>query len=153
MEVIGGEVGPIAVIDYAHTPDALDKALIAARRHCAGKLLCVFGCGGDRDRGKRPLMGAVAEQRADSVIVTDDNPRSEPSAQIIRDILAGMTQPQRISVQPDRRAAISDALRSAGSGDLVLIAGKGHEDYQIVGAEVRHFSDREVAAEALRAHP
>ena len=153
MEAVGGDVGPMAVIDYAHTPDALDKALQAARAHCAGKLICVFGCGGDRDRGKRPLMGAVAEQRADRVVVTDDNPRSEASAQIIDDILAGMKQPERVTVQPDRRIAIDAALRSARGGDLVLIAGKGHEDYQIVGAEVRHFSDREVALQTLRAHP
>ena len=152
MEAVGGDVGPVAVIDYAHTPDALDKALQAARVHCTGKLICVFGCGGDRDRGKRALMGAVAEQRADLVVVTDDNPRSEASAQIIADILAGMKQPERAAVQPNRWAAIDAALRGAGSGDLVLIAGKGHENYQIVGAEVRQFSDREVALEILRAH-
>lgn len=151
MERLGGDHGPIVVVDYAHTPDALDKALLAARRHCAGRLICVFGCGGDRDRGKRALMGAVAEQRADEVYVTDDNPRSEPSAQIIDEILAGIRHRDAVQVQPDRAIAIRTAIAAARSGDIVVIAGKGHEDYQIVGTEVRAFSDREVACAALRA--
>jgi UDP-N-acetylmuramoyl-L-alanyl-D-glutamate--2,6-diaminopimelate ligase len=151
MERIGSEQGPIAVVDYAHTPDALDKALTAAREHCAGKLICVFGCGGDRDRGKRALMGAVAERRADVVYVTDDNPRNESSAQIIDEILTGFSRPESARVQPDRATAIRTAIAAARAGDIVLIAGKGHEDYQIIGAEVRPFSDRDVASSALKA--
>ncbi len=153
MERIGAEQGPIAVVDYAHTPDALDKALTAARRHCTGQLICVFGCGGDRDRGKRPLMGAVAARCADIVYVTDDNPRSEPSPQIIDEILAGISSRDSVRVQPDRATAIRAAIAAARAGDIVLIAGKGHEDYQIVGTEVRAFSDRGVASAALRVAP
>jgi UDP-N-acetylmuramoyl-L-alanyl-D-glutamate--2,6-diaminopimelate ligase len=144
-----GKPGALAVIDYAHTPDALAKALAAARQHCTGRLICVFGCGGDRDRGKRPLMGAIAEAAADRVIVTDDNPRTEDGERIVADILGGITQRARVLVERDRARAIELALASASTGDVVLIAGKGHEDYQIVGTETRHFSDREVAQAAL----
>jgi len=141
---------PMAVIDYAHTPDALAKALGALREHCAGALWCVFGCGGDRDPGKRALMGAVADDLADRIIVTDDNPRSESPEVITRAIVQGITShtPQVIH---DRRAAIAAALTAAGAKDVVLIAGKGHEDYQIYGETRRSFSDRLEAERQLGA--
>ena len=141
---------PSAVIDYAHTPDALAKALGALRPHCAGDLWCVFGCGGDRDPGKRPLMGAVADELADRIIVTDDNPRSEDPPAITRSIVDGITV-HEARVIHDRGAAIATALGEATVGDLVLIAGKGHEDYQIYGTTRRRFSDRTEALRHLRA--
>ncbi len=149
MQLFGGEQEPTVVVDYAHTPDALEKALQAVRVHCAGQLSVVFGCGGDRDRGKRPQMGGLAERLADQVYVTDDNPRSEDSASIIEEILAGMQQPERAVVLLDRAEAIRQAVQAAGSGDLVLVAGKGHEDYQLVAGKTLHFDDREQVAEAL----
>ncbi len=151
MQLLGGGELPPVVVDYAHTPDALEKALLAAREHCAGWLSVVFGCGGDRDRGKRPQMGRLAERLADRVYVTDDNPRSESSAVIIDEILAGMQAPEGAVVEPDRRQAIQRAINEASPGDLVLVAGKGHEDYQLVGAERLHFDDREEVAQALKA--
>jgi UDP-N-acetylmuramoyl-L-alanyl-D-glutamate--2,6-diaminopimelate ligase len=132
-----------AVVDYAHTPDALDKVLAVLRRHCPGRLTVVFGCGGERDRGKRALMGQVAARRADAIVLTDDNPRGEDGAAIIADISAGLGD-VRATVIRDRRAAIAHALANAGEGDVVLVAGKGHEEYQIVGRELRPFSDRQV---------
>lgn len=145
MEVFRiGEEEVAAVVDYAHTPDALAKSLEALREHCNGRLFVVFGCGGDRDRGKRPEMGRVAEAAADVVILTDDNPRSEDGARIIEDIATGMRS--RPAVIRDRRQAIAAALQEAEAGDILLVAGKGHEDYQIIGAERRHYSDREVLA-------
>ncbi len=149
MQLFGGATQPPVVVDYAHTPDALEKALQAVREHCAGHLSVVFGCGGDRDRGKRPQMGGLAERLADRVYVTDDNPRSEPSASIIEEILDGMQQPDRALVQPDRARAIRQAILASHPGDLVLVAGKGHEDYQLVGGRTLHFDDREQVAEAL----
>ena len=150
MERLGGGPGePLAVVDYAHTPHALEQALNALREHGGSRLWCVFGCGGDRDPGKRPLMGAAAERLADRVIITNDNPRTEDPDRIIADILAGMRQPAAATVIQDRRAAIRHALTQAQAGDLVLIAGKGHEDYQIVGTKRSPFSDRAVAIEAL----
>jgi UDP-N-acetylmuramoyl-L-alanyl-D-glutamate--2,6-diaminopimelate ligase len=147
VERFGGDGTPLVVVDYAHTPDALQQVLTALRHHVRGRLWCVFGCGGDRDRGKRPEMGRIAEQMADVVIVTDDNPRSESSQQIIDDILAGMeTKPCVIS---DRRAAIAEAIAQAAPRDVVLIAGKGHEDYQEVGGERRPYSDRETVRALL----
>ncbi|HLZ97517.1 MAG TPA: UDP-N-acetylmuramoyl-L-alanyl-D-glutamate--2,6-diaminopimelate ligase [Steroidobacteraceae bacterium] len=148
MEVIepSSPAKPLAVIDYAHTPDALAKALQALREHCRGTLWCVFGCGGDRDPGKRPLMGAVADELADRIIVTDDNPRSENPRSITGGITAGITA-HAVRVINDRSEAIAAALTEAAAGDVVLIAGKGHEDYQIYGGERRSFSDR---TEALR---
>jgi UDP-N-acetylmuramoyl-L-alanyl-D-glutamate--2,6-diaminopimelate ligase len=148
MEVIEPKspVKPLAVIDYAHTPDALAKALHALREHCRGALWCVFGCGGDRDPGKRPLMGAVADDLADQIIVTDDNPRSENPRSITLEITAGIKS-HAARVINDRGEAIATALTEAKAGDMVLIAGKGHEDYQIYGAVRRRFSDR---TEALR---
>lgn len=152
MERLGGNGRtPTVVVDYAHTPDALSQALEALRPHCRGRLWCVFGCGGDRDPGKRPLMGAVAEAGADRVVVTDDNPRSEPGAAIIEQILAGMSSPRTAEVQADRAVAIHRAVATATPGDVVLIAGKGHEEFQIIGAERRPFSDRLEARRALEA--
>lgn len=132
-----------AIVDYAHTPDALEKALQAARLHCQGTLYCVFGCGGDRDRGKRPLMAQITEKFADKVIVTDDNPRTENPAQIMQDILVGFECPNAVQVIHSRQQAIETALQQMTAQDVVLIAGKGHEDYQIIGTTKHHFSDQE----------
>jgi len=141
---------PLVVIDYAHTPDALQKALQALRGHCAGQLWCVFGCGGDRDRGKRPQMAAVAEGAADRLLVTSDNPRSESPQAIIDEVLVGVKRTAQVVVEPDRSRAIRLAIQSAGSDDLVLVAGKGHEDYQEVNAVRYPFSDAEQVQQALR---
>ncbi len=149
MESYGGGDLPAVVIDYAHTPDALEKALSALHSHCENQLWVVFGCGGDRDRGKRPLMGEIAANLADRVILTDDNPRSEPGDQIINEILAGMENRHQIVVERDRSAAIRRAINSAKPGDLVLVAGKGHEDYQLVAGKKLHFSDQEQVLSAL----
>lgn len=142
---------PLVVVDYAHTPDALDQALQALRAHTSGRLVCVFGCGGDRDRGKRPLMAAIAERGADRVLVTDDNPRSEDGDVIVAEILAGLQRPQAVQVERDRARAIALALAGATPGDTVLIAGKGHETYQEVGSERRPFDDLAVARDWLEA--
>ena len=152
MEVVnvGASGQPTAVVDYAHTPDALQKALAAAREHCAGALWVIFGCGGDRDPGKRPLMGAIADELADQIIVTDDNPRSEDPQSITQAILAGIKQ-HTARIINDRGAAIAAGVREARPGDVVLIAGKGHEDYQIYGASRRSFSDRREALKYLGA--
>ncbi len=151
MEVVAaeGDGKPLAVIDYAHTPDALAKALNALREHCRGLLWCVFGCGGDRDAGKRPIMGGIVAALADRIIVTDDNPRSESPAAITDAILAG-TGAGNVRVIHDRGEAIATALGEAAAGDVVLIAGKGHEEYQIYGTERRAFSDRREAERILR---
>ena len=140
---------PAVYIDYSHTPASLDAALSNLRSHCKGKLWCVFGCGGDRDRGKRPLMGKIATRLADHAIVTNDNPRSEAPAQIIADITADMGSDA--VVIEDRRAAIAHAVSSAANDDIVLIAGKGHENYQIIGEERIVFSDLETAEANLLA--
>jgi len=132
---------PTAIVDYAHTPQALSAVISAVRQHCDAALWVVFGCGGDRDPGKRAPMGIAAEQ-ADHVIVTDDNPRTERSEDILEQIVVGMREPKRAIVIADRAAAIEYALSHAADDDLVLIAGKGHEDYQIVGTQKRDFSDR-----------
>ena len=147
-----GAQAPV-VVDYAHTPQALRQVLGALRAHTEGRLLCVFGCGGDRDRGKRLLMGAAAAELADAAIVTDDNPRSEAPAAIVADIVAGIPNEWRgkVTVEHDRAAAISRAVRAARAGDLVLVAGKGHEDYQIYGAQKQPFSDRAFVAGLLGA--
>lgn len=149
MQRFGGSGQPLVVIDYAHTPDALQQVLTTLRPHTRGRLLCVFGCGGDRDRGKRPQMGEIAEALADLVYVTDDNPRFEDGERIVRDILDGMKQPAKALVQRDRAGAISSAVAQAEAGDLVLIAGKGHEDYQLVNGQVLPFSDAEQVQRAL----
>jgi UDP-N-acetylmuramoyl-L-alanyl-D-glutamate--2,6-diaminopimelate ligase len=149
METFARIHKPTVVVDYAHTPDALSKALQTARGHTRGRLLCVFGCGGDRDAGKRPLMGAIAEQYADVVVLTDDNPRMEDADAIITDIQQGFDKPQAVIIERDRAMAIAYAIKISREQDLVLIAGKGHEDYQIVGRNVKRFSDREVALKCL----
>ncbi len=147
MERFGHDREPTVVVDYAHSPDALEKVLQALREHVQGRLWCVFGCGGDRDRGKRPEMGRIAEALADGVILTDDNPRSEDPDAIINDIAAGMSK--RPPVLRDRGAAIRAAIRQARAGDIVLIAGKGHEEYQQIGAQRLPFSDRRVVSELV----
>jgi UDP-N-acetylmuramoyl-L-alanyl-D-glutamate--2,6-diaminopimelate ligase len=152
MEVLGGAPGkPWIVIDYAHTPDALQRVLATLEATAVGELTCVFGCGGDRDRGKRPMMGAVAADLADRIVLTDDNPRSEDPAAIVRDIRAGVGSHPRVNVIHDRRQALRLAIERARPGDVVLVAGKGHEAEQVIGAERRAFSDRAVAAEILGA--
>jgi UDP-N-acetylmuramoyl-L-alanyl-D-glutamate--2,6-diaminopimelate ligase len=138
---------PTVVVDYAHTPGALAAALDAARQHCGGRLWVVFGCGGDRDPGKRPLMGKAACDGADRVVITSDNPRSESPEAIIDDIRRGCGA--AVQVEADREAAIARALAQAADGDLILIAGKGHETTQVIGAEVRPFSDRETVRSLL----
>ena len=145
----GGSAQPLVVVDYAHTPRALEQVLLALRGHCEGRLWCVFGAGGDRDRGKRPLMGAVAERLADEVLLTNDNPRSEAPEAILREIQAGMRVPERARVIADRAEAIQQAIAEAEPGDLVLVAGKGHEDYQQIGSARRPFSDRAQVLAAL----
>jgi UDP-N-acetylmuramoyl-L-alanyl-D-glutamate--2,6-diaminopimelate ligase len=149
MEVFTAPGKTTVVVDYAHTPDALEKALQAARLHCTGKLWCVFGCGGDRDKGKRPMMGAIAEQYADVVVVTDDNPRTEEPKAIVDDILAGMLDAGRAYVVRGRAEAVTNAIMQAKENDVVLVAGKGHEDYQIVGNRRLDYSDRVTAARLL----
>ena len=145
--------GPQVIVDYAHTPDALEKSLLALQPFATqrgGKLWCVFGCGGNRDAGKRPLMGALAQRIADQVVITSDNPRHEAQAFISLQIVAGLAGSQRgVKVIEDRRAAIAHAVRNADARDVILIAGKGHEDYQEVRGVKRHFSDVEEAAAAL----
>jgi UDP-N-acetylmuramoyl-L-alanyl-D-glutamate--2,6-diaminopimelate ligase len=153
MERFGGDGGPLVVVDYAHTPDALAQALAALREHCTGRLICVFGCGGERDGGKRPLMGEVAEAFADDLVVTDDNPRREDGHRIVRDILDGMRRPERALVERRRPRAIAAALARAQGGDVVLVAGKGHEDYQQVGDLKLPYSDRETVARLLAGEP
>ncbi|NPV14629.1 UDP-N-acetylmuramoyl-L-alanyl-D-glutamate--2,6-diaminopimelate ligase [candidate division WOR-3 bacterium] len=151
LEAVPNRLGFSVFVDYAHTPDALQRVLETAREWTKGKIIVVFGCGGDRDRGKRPLMGKVAVQRADIVVVTSDNPRSEDPKQIIAEILQGIGTPgSNVIVEVDREEAIRQALQRAQSGDTVIIAGKGHEDYQIVGGEKSHFDDREVVRRVLR---
>jgi UDP-N-acetylmuramoyl-L-alanyl-D-glutamate--2,6-diaminopimelate ligase len=149
-------------VDYAHTDDALARTLSALRALSPRRLVCVFGCGGDRDRGKRPLMGRAAGRGADLVVVTSDNPRTEDPGAIIAEIVPGLSEAgvapidragalrgdRGHLVEPDRRAAIRLAVEAAREGDAVLVAGKGHEDYQIVGAVKRHFDDREEARAA-----
>lgn len=150
MEMFGGRgLTPLAIVDYAHTPDALAKALRAARAHCLGALRVVFGCGGDRDAGKRPLMGAIAAELADDIVLTDDNPRTEDPAAIVADIVAGVAARAPLVVEHDRALAIRLALQRSSAEDVVLIAGKGHEDYQITGATRRPFRDQDVVSAEL----
>lgn len=150
MEMFGGRGRtPLAIVDYAHTPDALANALRAARLHCRGELRLVFGCGGDRDPGKRPMMGRLAAELADDIIVTDDNPRGEDPARIVAAIVAGMERATPHVVEHDRALAIRMGLERSGADDVVLVAGKGHENYQIVGAERREFKDQAVVTALL----
>jgi UDP-N-acetylmuramoyl-L-alanyl-D-glutamate--2,6-diaminopimelate ligase len=141
---------PAVLVDYAHTPDGLENALAACRPFTSGRLICVFGCGGDRDRGKRPQMGEIAARLADQVVVTSDNPRSEDPERILADVRAGIPADASVVVEVDRAKAIAEAIASAATDDLVLIAGKGHEDYQILATGKIHFDDREQAEKALR---
>ena len=150
MEAFRAPGRPAVIVDYAHTPDAVEKALQALRRQCRGNLICVFGCGGDRDPGKRPQMGAAAEACADRTVVTSDNPRSENPSAIITAILAGMRHPDRAIVEPDRAAAITLSIRAAGAEDIVLVAGKGHETWQETAGRRLPFSDRQLVRTLLK---
>jgi len=150
MQCLGGEsTQPVVVVDYAHTPDALEQALLALRAHLHGHLICVFGCGGDRDTGKRPMMARVAESLADRVILTSDNPRSEPPEEIIKDMMTGLINPARAEVVLDRDEAIRQAILKSQSGDIILIAGKGHETWQETGGRRIPFSDEDAVRSAL----
>lgn len=147
MQQFGGDDKPLVVVDYAHTPDALENVLVSLREQTQGKLICVFGCGGDRDAGKRPLMGAVAEKYAHHVVVTSDNPRNENPATIIDQVVNGMAVLPSIVL--DRAIAIQQAIKFANKDDVVLLAGKGHEDYQEIGGVRTPFSDIAIAQAAL----
>jgi UDP-N-acetylmuramoyl-L-alanyl-D-glutamate--2,6-diaminopimelate ligase len=163
LECVPGRLQPIrsentaraglqVFVDYAHTDDALKNVLNTLKPLCKGRLIVLFGCGGDRDKTKRPRMARVAEERADVVVVTSDNPRTEDANAIIADIMTGFENPDspKITVEPERAKAIQLAVNQAQAGDIVLLAGKGHEDYQIIGTEKRHFSDFEQAQKALQ---
>src|SRR5690606_7473839 len=151
MNRLGGGAAPPAGVRYSHKAVALNQALEALRGHLHGRLVCVCGCGGERDRGKRPQMAAIAEAAGEAVIVTDDNPRGEDGDAIVADILAGFSDPSKVVVERDRRRAIERAVGAAGPGDIVLVAGKGHETYQEVAGVKHPFDDREVAAAVLAA--
>jgi UDP-N-acetylmuramoyl-L-alanyl-D-glutamate--2,6-diaminopimelate ligase len=151
LQRVDVDAGPEVFVDYAHTPAAVESALRALLAHCDGELWCVFGCGGERDAGKRPLMASVVERLADRVVVTNDNPRSEDPGQIIKTILGGIEQPEFATVIEDRAAAIAWTVENAAEGDVILVAGKGHENYQVIGDERRDFSDYGVAAASLAA--
>ena len=152
MNRLGGDgVLPLVVIDYSHKPDPLEQALQSLRAHLQGELTCVFGCGGERDRGKRPQMAAIAEKLSEYVIVTDDNPRGEDGDAIVADIVAGFDNPQAVRVLRDRRAAIARAIGDASADDIVLVAGKGHETYQEVAGVKHDFDDMAVARQLLEA--
>lgn len=144
MEAFSAYDAPTAVVDYAHTPDALEKALIACRQHCHGDLFVVFGCGGDRDKGKRPLMAKAAQKYADCLVVTNDNPRTEQPMAIIEDILAGLNEHCPVDVIVDRKQAVVATLTKAKANDVVLLAGKGHEDYIILGHNKIDYNERQV---------
>jgi UDP-N-acetylmuramoyl-L-alanyl-D-glutamate--2,6-diaminopimelate ligase len=143
FEVVHNKNGKLAIVDYAHTPDALERTLVAARKICKKNLLLVFGCGGDRDKTKRPEMGAVAEKLADKIWLTSDNPRTEEPEQILKDVEKGFSA-KKYNKIIERREAIKEAVLALQSGDVLVVAGKGHEDYQIIGKEKHHFSDKEV---------
>ena len=154
LEVVDAQALPVVVVDYAHTGDALEKALAALRPACQGRLWCVFGCGGDRDQGKRPVMGAIAAELADQLVVTSDNPRGEDAQAIIDAVLEGVPGDSSKTGEPqvfvDRRAAIRFAVSNAAEQDVVLIAGKGHEDYQLIKDQRLPFNDVAEARLALR---
>jgi UDP-N-acetylmuramoyl-L-alanyl-D-glutamate--2,6-diaminopimelate ligase len=154
MQTLGGEGQPLVVVDYAHTPDALEKVLSTLREISSsrgGKLHCLFGCGGDRDSGKRPMMGAVAERCADHVVLTSDNPRSEEPMHILEEIRDGMQHLP--DIEADRAQAIRQLIGTADSSDVILLAGKGHEEYQETQGVRRPFSDLHEAEQALRERP
>jgi UDP-N-acetylmuramoyl-L-alanyl-D-glutamate--2,6-diaminopimelate ligase len=144
MERFSADKLATAIVDYAHTPDALKNALLACRHHCQGNLWVVFGCGGDRDKGKRAQMGRIAEKYSDHVIITDDNPRSESPIAISNDILSGCQHPEKVTVLLTRQQAVINTLSNALADDLVLLAGKGHEDYIIDGIDRIPYNEREV---------
>jgi len=149
FEIVSNRRGITVIVDYAHTPDALENLLRSARALQPRRLITVFGCGGNRDRSKRPRMGAIASELSDLCVVTSDNPRNEPPEAIIDEILQGIRQREDVRVEPDRRRAIALAIESAQAGDMVVIAGKGHETVQIVGDQRIPFDDRQVAREML----
>lgn len=149
MQLLGDATTPKVIVDYAHTPDALEKALSALRAHCEGRLWCIFGCGGDRDKGKRPEMAAVAEKFADQIIVTNDNPRTETPDAIVQDIMSGFSERAAVDIIQDRGLAIATAVQSAKRHDMVLVAGKGHETTQTIGYQVLAFDDAEQVMLAL----
>lgn len=150
MQIVSGTNEPLVVVDYAHKPDALLQVLKALNAHKKGKLICVFGCGGERDRAKRPLMAQIAEANSDQVIVTNDNPRHEAPEAIVAEIMSGFENPKRVTVEYDRKTAIQLALQSATLDDCVLIAGKGGETYQLIGDESRPFCDVSTAKSILQ---
>lgn len=149
MQLIREDDKPLIIVDYAHTPDALEQALMATREHCNGKIVTVFGCGGDRDSAKRPLMARVAEKYSNAVIFTDDNPRTETPETIIDDMRAGLKNPDKVTYVSDRKQAIEQAVASVSSLDVVVIAGKGHEGYQIIGTTKHKLSDVTLAKDVL----
>jgi UDP-N-acetylmuramoyl-L-alanyl-D-glutamate--2,6-diaminopimelate ligase len=149
LQTFNAQNKPLVVVDYAHTPDALKNVLSTLRENCAGKLWCIFGCGGDRDAGKRPLMGAIAEQLADIIIITDDNPRTEKAATIITQIVDGLEHKKNAIIEHDRSKAIQYAMDNAQSEDIILVAGKGHEEYQEIDKEKHHYSDIETVNKLL----
>ncbi len=153
MQVLGGQEKPLVVVDYAHTADALEQVLTALRPHVAadGRLLCLVGCGGERDAGKRPLMAAVVERLADAAVLTDDNPRGEDPASIRAQVLAGFSADAAVTEVAGRGAAIAQLIAQARRGDVIVLAGKGHEDYQEINQQRQHFSDIEQAEQALAA--
>jgi UDP-N-acetylmuramoyl-L-alanyl-D-glutamate--2,6-diaminopimelate ligase len=150
MQPVWDGIGPAVLVDYAHTPDGLEKALQSTREHFHGKLWCVVGCGGNRDAGKRPQMAAVAEKLADHLVFTSDNPRHESAQSIINDMLSGVAQRDAVMVIADRAAAIRHALMQADRADVVLIAGKGHERWQEIGDQRIPMDDLQLARDALR---
>ncbi len=149
MQCFGGGDKPLVIVDYAHTPDALKKVLLTLRDYHADQLWCVFGCGGDRDPAKRPIMGQIAAEYSDKVIVTNDNPRTEDPKKIVHHIMQGISSGKSVEVEYDRKQAIMETVKKAKAGDVVLVAGKGHEDYQILGEERVHFSDAEIVKQSL----
>jgi UDP-N-acetylmuramoyl-L-alanyl-D-glutamate--2,6-diaminopimelate ligase len=150
MELFNQPIKPAIIVDYAHTPDGLEQALLAAKQHCQGRLVCIFGCGGDRDQGKRAMMGEIAERLADHVIITDDNVRGEDPESITQEILTGCQQAQNIKVIHDRKLAIQHAVQTYAAQDMILVAGKGHEPYQIIGNQRLAYDERQYVSQLLK---